>query len=197
MIQCKEFYLVKTTPYTKGVNEEEINVFFRKNPNFKIVYAITNQENRLLVFYKVGKSKQTSAKLAKVETFIERYFDYNNYKATLFDDLELVSDSRDYAIEHHESTDFCDGQLDAYRRALCYLENRVKKIPIEELNLSRRANNALKRKGVDTINQLVEWSYEELLKKTNQLGPKHLAEIKTKLADRGLHLRDDGGNGND
>jgi DNA-directed RNA polymerase subunit alpha len=61
-------------------------------------------------------------------------------------------------------------------------------LPIEELDLSERPRNCLKRARVDTIGQLVQKSEDDLLAITN-FGSKSLEEVLQKLDERGLSLR--------
>ena len=61
-------------------------------------------------------------------------------------------------------------------------------LPIEELNLTERPRNCLKRAQVDTIGQLLEKTTDELLAITN-FGQKSLDEVNEKLDERGLLLR--------
>lgn len=60
--------------------------------------------------------------------------------------------------------------------------------PIEDLDLSERPRNCLKRAQVNTIGELLQRSEEDLLNITN-FGQKSLDEIKQKLDERGLSLR--------
>ena len=60
---------------------------------------------------------------------------------------------------------------------------------IEELDLSVRSYNCLKRAGIQTIRELVQRSEEEMMKVRN-LGKKSLKEIKDKLQAMGLGFRD-------
>lgn len=59
---------------------------------------------------------------------------------------------------------------------------------IEELNLSERPNNCLKRAQVHTVAELAEKSEDDLLAITN-FGQKSLDEVKEKLAELGLNLK--------
>jgi len=59
---------------------------------------------------------------------------------------------------------------------------------IEELDLSVRSYNCLKRAGIHTVGDLVEKSEGDMLKVRN-LGQKSLEEVKFKLAELGLSLR--------
>ena len=61
-------------------------------------------------------------------------------------------------------------------------------LPIEELELSERPRNCLKRARVDTIGQLVQKTEDDLLAITN-FGSKSLDEVLLKLDERGLSLR--------
>lgn len=61
--------------------------------------------------------------------------------------------------------------------------------PIEDLDLSVRSYNCLKRAGIQTIFELVQRTQEEVLKIRN-LGKKSFDEIQEKLALRGLAFRD-------
>ena len=61
-------------------------------------------------------------------------------------------------------------------------------VPIEELDLSERPRNCLKRARVDTIGQLVMKTEDDLLAITN-FGQKSLDEVLVKLDERGLALR--------
>jgi DNA-directed RNA polymerase subunit alpha len=60
--------------------------------------------------------------------------------------------------------------------------------PIEELDLSVRSYNCLKRQGVNTIGQLSECSENDLLNIRN-FGAKSIEEVKEKLQQMGLGLK--------
>jgi DNA-directed RNA polymerase subunit alpha len=61
-------------------------------------------------------------------------------------------------------------------------------LPIEELDLSERPNNCLKRAQVNTVGELLTKTEDDLLNITN-FGQKSLDEVKAKLDERGLTLR--------
>ena len=61
-------------------------------------------------------------------------------------------------------------------------------LPIEELDLSERPRNCLKRAQVNTVGELVQKSEDDLLAITN-FGQKSLDEVLQKLDERGLSLR--------
>lgn len=61
-------------------------------------------------------------------------------------------------------------------------------LPIEDLDLSERPRNCLKRAQVNTIGELLQKSADDLLAVTN-FGSKSLDEVIEKLNERGLALR--------
>lgn len=68
-------------------------------------------------------------------------------------------------------------------------DNKYQDMMIEELDLSVRSNNCLKRAGISTVMELTQKSEDEMMKVRN-LGKKSLKEVKEKLAACGLHFRD-------
>jgi DNA-directed RNA polymerase subunit alpha len=69
------------------------------------------------------------------------------------------------------------------------LEAHTRDMPIEELDLSVRSYNCLKRAGINTVSELVQKTDEDMMKVRN-LGKKSLEEVKQKLAALGLSLRE-------
>ena len=65
-------------------------------------------------------------------------------------------------------------------------------LPIEDLDLSERPRNCLKRAQVNTVGELLEKNEDDLLAITN-FGQKSLDEVIQKLDERGLSLRGSGG----
>jgi DNA-directed RNA polymerase subunit alpha len=61
-------------------------------------------------------------------------------------------------------------------------------VPIEELELSERPRNCLKRAQINSIGELIEKTEDDLLAITN-FGQKSLDEVIAKLDERGLSLR--------
>jgi len=59
---------------------------------------------------------------------------------------------------------------------------------IEELDLSVRSYNCLKRAGINTVEELTNKSEDDMMKVRN-LGKKSLEEVKHKLAELDLGLR--------
>jgi len=97
--------------------------------------------------------------------------------ATLTSLVELVRDMSDepQGLELGEVSTVAAGSPDL-------------ELPIEDLDLSERPRNCLKRAQVNTIGELLQKTEEDLLAITN-FGQKSLDEVKAKLDERGLQLR--------
>lgn len=69
-------------------------------------------------------------------------------------------------------------------------KEKVMEMTIEELDLSVRSYNCLKRAGINTVHELTQKSEEDMMKVRN-LGKKSLEEVVLKLEEMGLSLRKD------
>lgn len=67
-------------------------------------------------------------------------------------------------------------------------KEKVLEMTIEELDLSVRSYNCLKRAGINTVQELTERSIEDMMKVRN-LGKKSLEEVQHKLKELNLGLR--------
>lgn len=67
-------------------------------------------------------------------------------------------------------------------------KEKMLEMTIEELDLSVRSYNCLKRAGINTVQELTDKSEPEMIKVRN-LGRKSLEEVKAKLHDLALDLR--------
>lgn len=87
--------------------------------------------------------------------------------------LDLETMTRDISIE---------------KEVVVEVENKYENLMIEELDLSVRSYNCLKRGGIQTVLELTAKTEDEMIKMKN-LGKKSLKEIKDKLAGIGLSFR--------
>ena len=71
--------------------------------------------------------------------------------------------------------------------------DKVLEMTIEELDLSVRSFNCLKRANINTVEDLISKTEDEMMKVRN-LGRKSLEEVINKLAMMGLHLADEDSN---
>ena len=67
-------------------------------------------------------------------------------------------------------------------------KEKILEMNIEDLDLSVRSYNCLKRAGINTVEELVQRDEDEMMKVRN-LGRKSLEEVQQKLAQLGLSLR--------
>lgn len=67
-------------------------------------------------------------------------------------------------------------------------KDKALEITIEELELSVRSFNCLKRANINTVEELVQKTEDDMMKVRN-LGKKSLDEVKAKLDDLGLQLK--------
>ena len=109
----------------------------------------------------------------------------HNYQLTVEVAGELTPDSWviDFSLLKRIARERCE-QID--HTFLLQRESRV--LAIEELDLSERPRNCLKRAQVNTVGELLTKSEDDLLAITN-FGQKSLDEVIEKLDERGLSLR--------
>ena len=69
-------------------------------------------------------------------------------------------------------------------------KNKVLDMTIEELDLSVRSYNCLKRAGINTVEELIRRSEDEMMKVRN-LGKKSLEEVQHKLIELNVQLREE------
>lgn len=67
-------------------------------------------------------------------------------------------------------------------------KDKVMEMTIEELDLSVRSYNCLKRAGIDSVLELTQKTREDMMKVRN-LGKKSLEEVEEKMATLGLELK--------
>ena len=100
----------------------------------------------------------------------------------------VVAEARDILIDYFSalkeiSTEIPVGPVKAPKNEL--LEKLT--LSVDELDISARALNSLKKYGIHTLGDLVKLTEEEL-KETKNIGRKALMEIKKALAELGLSL---------
>ncbi|MBC7333640.1 MAG: DNA-directed RNA polymerase subunit alpha [Actinobacteria bacterium] len=121
--------------------------------------------DRLILSIKTNGSVKPEEALSQASKII------NDYMALLVDLSSNPSSNKDPIFEETEKK-----------------AEEKKYPPIEELELSVRAYNCLKREGIDTVDKLLRYSEEELLDIRN-FGQKSINEVKEKLKELGLSFR--------
>ena len=94
-----------------------------------------------------------------------------NEHLTLFVDLSAEAKNTEIMVEREET-----------------IKEKVLEMTIEELDMSVRSFNCLKRAGIDTVEDLTNRTEEEMIKVRN-LGKKSLEEVIFKLHSLGLDLK--------
>lgn len=124
-------------------------------------------------------------------------------KRTNYDKLHLEVETNG-AIKPHEAVSLASKMmmeyltvivdLDKDTHELSFITEKEDKVehqklekPIEELDLSVRSFNCLKRAGINTLQELILKTEEEMMRVRN-LGRKSLKEVKDKLEELGLSL---------
>lgn len=72
--------------------------------------------------------------------------------------------------------------------------SRIQEMPIEQLDLSARTYNCLKRSGITRVGQILQMSEQELLSLRN-FGQKSLQELRERLAEHGIPSGEAAGEG--
>ena len=67
-------------------------------------------------------------------------------------------------------------------------KEKVLEMSIDELELSVRSFNCLKRAGINTVEELINKTPEDMMKVRN-LGRKSLEEVQAKISELGFHFR--------
>ena len=67
-------------------------------------------------------------------------------------------------------------------------KEKVLEMSIDELELSVRSYNCLKRAGINTVEELINKTPEDMMKVRN-LGRKSLEEVQSKISELGFHFR--------
>ena len=96
-----------------------------------------------------------------------------NEHLNLFVDLSEMASKESIMVEREET-----------------IKEKVLEMTIEELDMSVRSFNCLKRAGIDTVEDLTNRTEEDMIKVRN-LGKKSLEEVIQKLASLGLTLKKD------
>lgn len=104
---------------------------------------------------------------------------------------EAISYGAKILVEHLEMFKALDEMMDeesVIKEKVLEPATRGIVMVIEDLDLSVRSYNCLKRAGIQTVDELIQKTEDELMKVRN-LGKKSLKEVKEKVYDLGLSFR--------
>jgi DNA-directed RNA polymerase subunit alpha len=79
--------------------------------------------------------------------------------------------------------------VDLVKESVAVKEDTFENLSIEDLDLSVRSYNCLKRAGIANVQELIQKTEADMMKVRN-LGKKSLIEVKVKLDEKGLHFKD-------
>lgn len=97
---------------------------------------------------------------------------------------KIMEEHLNLFIQLNESTDSLEIMVEKEEDQ----KEKALEMTIEELELSVRSFNCLKRAGINTVEELTERTEDDMMKVRN-LGKKSLDEVKNKLAELGLSLK--------
>ncbi len=130
----------------------------------------------------------------KVEkTRVEKRSDYDKLTLEVYTDgtktpEEVVKEAVNILVRNFQALESISHEFPVIEEPVVVDELGEKlSLPIEELDISQRALNSIKRMGITTIGDLVKLS-EEDLKSTKNVGRKAINEIKDALKQLGLYL---------
>jgi len=113
-----------------------------------------------------------------------------NFGETSLKEVREILASRGLQIGEHVTDTKRQAPQEVRREDLSEEQRAIYDAPIADLNLSVRARKCVSRLGIQTIGEIINRSPDELLSVRN-FGVTSLNEIRTKLAEMGLALRND------
>lgn len=166
----KEVRTLESIGKSLGITRERVKQIIKK-----AVKKLEHSGKKLLI---QGKDKFELISINEKEEIIKEFKEKISY------DLILEW------IESHEITEelleLCHSIIDTYKSTP---KPKPEYITIEELDLSVRSYNCLKRANIDTLKDLTSRTRYDMFKVRN-LGRKSLKEIETRLAERGLSFKE-------
>ena len=173
-----ELYAKKDRGYVSAdQNKKEINTIgiiptdSIYSPGEKVSYAVEPT--------RVGESAKYDQLTLEIETngALKPYEAISLAAKILVEHLNMFVELTDMAVN-----------MEVMSEAQSDTTNKVLDMTIEELDLSVRSYNCLKRAGIQTVQDLAAKSEDDMIKVRN-LGKKSLKEVKEKLVELGLGFK--------
>ena len=140
-------------------------------PVYSVSYTVDNTRvGNITDYEKLSLEVETNGTISAKEA-ISLGAKILNEHLNLFIDLSEEAKSKDFMVEREETK-----------------KEKVLVMTIEELDMSVRSFNCLKRAGIDTVEDLTTRTEEDMIKVRN-LGKKSLEEVIQKLHSLGLDLK--------
>ncbi len=160
----------------KQSNPAQIGLIYTDSiftPVYKANYTVENTRVGNMVDYDKLTMEITTNGVISAKEAISLAAKILNEHLKLFVDLSDEAIKAEIMVEREET-----------------IKEKVLEMTIEELDLSVRSFNCLKRAGIDTVEDLVNKTQDDMIKVRN-LGKKSLDEVIQKLASLGLGLKAD------
>jgi len=139
-------------------------------PVKKVNYTIENTRVGQITDYDKLTLEVWTNKTIKAEEAVSLAAKIMSEHLNLFIDLSEKAKNTEFMVEKEDAG-----------------KEKILEMTIEELDLSVRSYNCLKRAGINTVHDLTEKTQEEMIKVRN-LGSKSLEEVLNKIASLGLSL---------
>ncbi|MEJ7555342.1 MAG: DNA-directed RNA polymerase subunit alpha [Aquificaceae bacterium] len=176
--------------------DKEINIELRIERGFGYVpteeMEVLGETGWILVDADFSPVRQVAFRVEK--TRVEKRSDYDRLIMEVYTDGtktpdEVIKEAVGLIVKNFTLLENISFEIPVVEEPVGVTEEFVEKLslPIEELDISQRALNSIKRMGISTIGDLVKLT-EEDLKATKNVGRKAINEIKEALKQMGLHL---------
>ncbi len=176
--------------------DKEINIELRIERGFGYVpteeMEVLGEVGWILVDADFSPVRQVVFRVEK--TRVEKRSDYDRLIMEVYTDGtktpdEVIKEAVGLIVKNFTLLENISFEVPIIEEPISVVEEFVEKLslPIEELDVSQRALNSIKRMGISTIGDLVRLT-EEDLKGTKNVGRKAINEIKEALKQMGLHL---------
>lgn len=175
---------------------KEVNIEIRIERGFGYVpteeMEVIGEVGWILVDADFSPVRQVAFKVEK--TRVEKRSDYDKLIMEIYTDGtktpdEVLKEAIGLIVKNLQALENISYEVPVAEEKLSVVDEFVEKLslPIEELDVSQRALNSIKRMGIFTIGDLVRLT-EEDLKSTKNIGRKAINEIKEALKQMGLYL---------
>lgn len=175
---------------------KEINIELRIEKGFGYLpteeMEVLGEVGWILVDADFSPVRQATFRVEK--TRVEKRSDYDRLIMEVYTDGtktpdEVIKEAVGLIVKNFTPLENISFEVPVIEEPVSVVEEFVEKLslPIEELDVSQRALNSIKRMGISTIGDLVKLT-EEDLKSTKNVGRKAINEIKEALKQMGLHL---------
>ncbi|MFN4013402.1 MAG: DNA-directed RNA polymerase subunit alpha [Aquificaceae bacterium] len=176
--------------------EKEINMEIRIERGFGYVpteeMEVLGEVGWILVDADFSPVRQVAFRVEK--TRVEKRSDYDKLIMEVYTDgtktpEEVVKEAVQLIVKNFSALENISYETPVIEEPVVVVDELMEKLslPIEELDVSQRALNSIKRMGITTIGGLVRLT-EEDLKSTKNVGRKAINEIKEALKQMGLYL---------